>query len=259
MPTVAELLTLRRPRRVSRSKLEAMAPRQPRALELEYTASLVAIVRSWSAKVRRAVMPHIDAYARQDVLFGPAGAAFNQLRAEVQSVERTSRAAERMGRKIDRFAREEMQRTVAISAGDEFTTLIDRFRRANVELVKSVQYRQLDELEALLSNAGTMSVDVLSDRIIERFAVSESRAALIARDQTLKLNSQIQQEQQKQAGVEQYVWLAIGDSRTREDHADLNGTTHDWSMPPVVDEETGRRAHPGQDINCRCQAIPVIN
>jgi SPP1 gp7 family putative phage head morphogenesis protein len=69
----------------------------------------------------------------------------------------------------------------------------------------------------------------------------------------------VQQEQQADAGVVKYVWYAVKDARTRDDHAALHGTEQLWSSPPVVDEASGRRAHPGQDISCRCQAIPVVD
>ena len=259
MPTVAELLTLRRPRRVPRSRLTAKAPAQPRALELQYTADLVAVIRAWNAEVKRALMPHVDDYARKDILLGPVARTFADLRTKIPTTKaRVDKAAAKTGRKVDRFAREQLQQTVAIPLGDELTGLVDRFRQANVQLVTSVQDRQLDELAALFESAGSMRAETLADQIQERFDVAESRATLIARDQVLKLNAQVQQEQQSQAGVTEYVWLAVKDARTREDHAALDGTRHSWALPPVVDEATGRREHPGRDYSCRCQAIPVV-
>lgn len=91
----------------------------------------------------------------------------------------------------------------------------------------------------------------LRDALLERGGVSESRAELIARDQTLKLNGAINQAHQRSVGVEAYVWSTSGDERVRDSHADLDGQTFAWNAPP----EPG---HPGEDFQCRCVALPII-
>jgi SPP1 gp7 family putative phage head morphogenesis protein len=259
MPTVMEILTQRRARK--RRVSEAQRPEQPRRFELEYTTALLSVIREWNALVKRELRPHLEWYARRDVLVGPALKPLRSLRQRARTAveERTSKAAKRVGDKVDKFAREEMARTVAITVGKPLEPVIETFRRENVELVTSIADRQLDELELLLSDAGTMRVESLQKQIFERFDVAESRAALIARDQVLKLNSEIQQTQQINAGVAQYVWATARDERVREDHQKLDGTTHDWALPPVVNSDTGERAHPGKSIQCRCQAIPVLD
>lgn len=93
--------------------------------------------------------------------------------------------------------------------------------------------------------------ETLRDRLVERGNVSESRAELIARDQTLKLNGAINEARQRGAGVESYTWSTAGDERVREEHAALDGQVFQWTDPP----EPG---HPGEDFQCRCVAIPVI-
>jgi hypothetical protein len=42
------------------------------------------------------------------------------------------------------------------------------------------------------------------------------------------------------------------DERVREEHAALEGQTFAWSSPPAV-------GHPGEDFQCRCVALPVID
>jgi uncharacterized protein with gpF-like domain len=42
----------------------------------------------------------------------------------------------------------------------------------------------------------------------------------------------------------------------RESHADMEGQMCDWDDPPEVD---GEKVHPGEAINCRCVAIPVVD
>ena len=104
----------------------------------------------------------------------------------------------------------------------------------------------LDDVE----NIG-LRVEDLAELIGERVDVSLSRATLIARDQTLKLNGALNALRQTEAGVESYTWSTSRDERVRESHAELEGETFSWDDAP----EPG---HPGEDIQCRCVAIPVI-
>jgi SPP1 gp7 family putative phage head morphogenesis protein len=59
--------------------------------------------------------------------------------------------------------------------------------------------------------------------------------------------------------VTQYRWSTGRDERVRESHRDLEESVHSWDDPPVVDDKTGRRAHPGQDYQCRCVPIPMVD
>ncbi len=90
------------------------------------------------------------------------------------------------------------------------------------------------------------------------FLVSESKAKFLARQETSLLMSQYREERYKSGGVQKYRWLTSGDSRVRGYHKRLNGKIFTWDNPPVVDA-TGRRAHPGQDFNCRCICVPIVD
>lgn len=148
---------------------------------------------------------------------------------------------------------------------------IDEFRTKNVRLIRSIKTQYLDEVSELIENAhaGTIRVESLREEIAQRFSVSQSRASLIARDQILKLNANLTQFRQRDAGIEEYVWITSNDERVRgnpagkypnatDNHFILNGRTFSWDDPPVVDSRTGRKCHPGEDYQCRCIAKPVL-
>lgn len=82
---------------------------------------------------------------------------------------------------------------------------------------------------------------------------TQKRAKLIARDQTQKLNAAITQSRQEALGIEEYEWQTSGDERVRDTHRRKNGKIFRWDDPPA---DTG---HPGEDIQCRCVALPIIN
>lgn len=48
-----------------------------------------------------------------------------------------------------------------------------------------------------------------------------------------------------------YVWRTLHDERVRQSHRMNDGHVFSWSDPP----ETG---HPGEDYNCRCEAVPFV-
>lgn len=97
-----------------------------------------------------------------------------------------------------------------------------------------------------------LEIDALTARIQERADVSESRAELIARDQTAKTSGSISKFRQRNAGVTSYTWSGSLDERERETHLANEGKEFDWNDPPA---ETG---HPTEDVQCRCVAVPVM-
>ena len=74
----------------------------------------------------------------------------------------------------------------------------------------------------------------------------------ITRDQTSKLIGQLNEERQTNIGITHYVWRTSEDERVRPTHRRNNGVQFAWNSPPI------RTGHPGNDIQCRCTADPVL-
>lgn len=105
----------------------------------------------------------------------------------------------------------------------------------------------------------------------------KSRAELIARTETAKLNSQVSLETYKSIGIEYYTWMTTIDGRERQSHAEMNGLicsvddpdvyfdeNPEDPMHPIRKERTGSMVHmhPGTDFQCRCSMVawdPYIN
>lgn len=127
--------------------------------------------------------------------------------------------------------------------------------RENVSLIKSIPDEYFKKLETIVftnttqgSTAGSMI-----KQITDLGHSTTKRAKLIARDQTSKLNSALSQQRQQNLGVEEYIWVTADDGRVRDSHKRNNGKKFRWDDPP---KNTG---HPGNDIQCRCVARPIIN
>lgn len=117
----------------------------------------------------------------------------------------------------------------------------------------------LDLREMVTENARTgYRFDALIDKIQNRFDVSQTKAAFLARQETSMFVSQVRQVRFREVGITKYIWRTSGDSEVRPDHRKLNGREFEYAKPPVVDEATGRRGNPGIDFNCRCIAEPVM-
>ena len=144
--------------------------------------------------------------------------------------------------------------------GEFFQTAIDRWVDENVSLIKTIPADTLGDMRTIVKEAFTngKSATSIMKEIQHKYNVEKSHAKLLARDQIGKLNASITEVQQRDAGIEEYIWDDCGDGRVRESHRALNGKRFRWDTPPVVDAKTGRRCHPGQDYQCRCRAKPVF-
>lgn len=127
--------------------------------------------------------------------------------------------------------------------------------QANVRLIKTIPEQYLDRVQASIyqgirsgSDAGSIKKDILKLK-----QSTYKRARLIARDQIQKFNSVLSMTRQQALGVDKYIWRTSQDERVRESHMEKDGQEFSWASPP------GDTGHPGEDINCRCTAEPVLS
>lgn len=169
-----------------------------------------------------------------------------------------------------KHATREMSRVLGVSFKDiGFPQQRKQWLKQNVALIKSVSFDRLKDMEAILNGAlpGQDRVEDVRGRLMDEFGLSKSRAELIARDQTLKLNSQLSQARATSLGVTTYTWVCSRDERVRgnpsgkypnsaENHWTLHGKIFRYDTPPVVNLRTGETAHPGGSYQCRCVGVP---
>jgi len=180
------------------------------------------------------------------------GAAFGRMAVEVK--DRTAQGTKLLGIQVRRVP--------------GLDTFIDEQRAANVALIRTASLDFLDQVRDVLSETEGQTADDIADAVEERVGVSASRAQLIARDQTLRLNAGLSQKRQEAVGGERYVWNCSLDERVagnpggkypkaEPSHWERHGKVYEWANPPDEDEYDG---HPGQNRpQCRCVAVPVID
>lgn len=141
----------------------------------------------------------------------------------------------------------------------------------NVELITSIKN---DFINDIGSNVFTnykkgFRHSELINEIRARGNVSYSRAKLIARDQTAKINADFEEERNKKLGFDIYKWKGTGDERERDSHMVLNNMLCKYSDPTVYSDDEGKTwkkrksiggfiGKCGEDYQCRCLAIPYI-
>ena len=94
--------------------------------------------------------------------------------------------------------------------------------------------------------------------IQDNYGVATRKAKFLARQETALLMAKFQETRYADIGIQKYRWSGADDQRERPDHRALNGKVFRFDSPPVTDRRTGARNNPGQDFNCRCVAIPLI-
>lgn len=143
--------------------------------------------------------------------------------------------------------------------GDFYIEQLQKWTDENVELISSIPEDTLEKMKDIVYDgfASGKTTTRMVKEIQRAYDISRHRAELIARDQTAKLNGQIQRAQQQDAGITEYIWSTTGDERVRRSHKELNGKKFSWNDAPTNSD--GRKCHPGEDYQCRCIGRPIFN
>jgi SPP1 gp7 family putative phage head morphogenesis protein len=259
--------TRRSARVPSRAQRRAAAPRPAAGASLLYRKALRALARRFRSivdEVLDGVLHHVshgdslrtDAVGPSELRRRLTSAIASRL--DLSHLERlTGEIASRTERKAQQEVARLVPRLTLRSQipGGEYG-VVQAWRRENVDLIRTLFERQTRRLEAILENNEFLRVEDLADRIQSVLGVTESKADLLSRDQSLRLSSQVTVAKQRSAGITKFIWSTTGDERVRESHEELDGQTFSYDDPPVVD---GEAILPGQAYGCRCVPYPVVS
>lgn len=250
--------------------------RPSRANELWYKAELLKVVRHMRQLTRDLVFPELKILVESQVasdskLVGdalPRRSLDTSLNRVAQAMGGIDKAAQRLAdlavqknlQAVDERLTASIKASVsvdisgALTMGGPIQAAVAEATAANVGLIKSIPTEYLEKVGRSVTDnfvEGVRWEDLAKD--IERVGdVTESRAKLIARDQTSKMNGAFNEVRQTSLGIDQYIWQTSGDERVREEHAANDGQVFAWNDPPAT-------GHPGEDIQCRCVAIPYFD
>lgn len=245
-------------------------------VELWYKQQLLAVVAQLRKIAREELLPELKRmeplYAAGDgitrdakVPRRPLESTFQRMGQRIGGIEQTANrlaalAVQRSADTVDDRLKAAIKSSVGVDISPVLTQsgpILDALRAAtkdNIDLIKSIPEQYFEKLgDAVGKNMerGMRFEDLAKE--IERIGdVTESRAKLIARDQTSKMNGAFNQARQTSLGIDRYVWQTSGDERVRPEHDANDGEIFRWDSPPAT-------GHPGHDVNCRCVATPYFD
>lgn len=128
----------------------------------------------------------------------------------------------------------------------------------NVGLIRSIPQQYLTDVQGIVmrSYARGRDLETMTRELRQRYGVTERRAALIARDQSNKLNAVVNRARQMELGITEAVWMHSGGGKEpRPDHVAANGKRYKIAEGRLI---SGEYVQPGEKINCRCTSRAVL-
>lgn len=190
---------------------------------------------------------------------------------------------------IDEFNSKELQAFQKIAVGEAFAEseiwvkdVLNKWSKEQVSLITKATNDMRDAVARRVRDGvkkGLLAKDITKQVLAEMPGISFRRARVIARDQTSKLNAELSQRRMTEAGLETYKWETSLDERVRGNpsgkypfaklsHWVMQGKICRWDDPTLCINSKGEwekrptnavYLHPGQDIMCRCVALPNWN
>lgn len=236
-------------------------------VELWYKAELLKLVRQIRGQTEAIILPMLKDLASQytkdgyhsdfEDAFDRVSNLFGGLRQTAQRLAEL--AAQRSADQVDASLKAALQKSVSVDitsalSSSPIAAPMERAVVANIELIKSIPTKYLEKVKSEVYSGASQGMrwESIAEKVQAAGETTESRAKLIARDQVSKMNGAFNEARQTSLGIEKYIWQTSGDERVRDEHAQNDGKIFSWDDPP----DTG---HPGEDIQCRCVALPYFD
>jgi len=246
-------MTLTLDRKRSRNPVKTGRAEQRYALQLRKVAQQVGSIVSPFTPGDMSAVPTIEQLlkAYSDMLRGWATQTASDMLMDVAL--RDEQAWATMAKDLSRGLREEIRNAPT-------GRVMQQLLAEQVTLIQSIPLEAAQRVHRLTLEGveNSTRASEIAKEILRTEEVTTSRAVLIARTETARTAATLTQARAEHIGADSYIWRTSGDSTVRSDHRALNGKIFQWNNPPVADERSGERAHPGCIWNCRCYAEPII-
>lgn len=260
--------------------------------EANYRRSLLLITKELEEIVKNQLVPVIkirESEFKNDGILTDISQMISGFRSRLTGLDAVAdRLSQGFVNSVDGYQSKRFNRMIKRSAGVDISGVLRNPRISNaleksvvsnVKLIKSIPEKYFSKIEELVFEnitKGRTTGSLLSD-IRGLNNSTKKRAKIIARDQTSKLLSNLNQERQQAVGIIGYQWRNSKDRRVRGnpnglypdskfDHWDREGKYFLWEKTVPAPKAPNGKAynqppadgHPGEPIQCRCIADPVI-
>jgi SPP1 gp7 family putative phage head morphogenesis protein len=260
---LAELV--RRVGKYRRAAFTAPEIKPTRAQESDLLRIYMRVVRGWQQRFRETILPEYER-ALSELITDDAGTLNTTIGISERQMTQLANAA---GLSVDEWIRtvETWHRKRFAQAfnptGVNVGTLLDRndvnatlaaVLGENTALIRSLDDQMRNGISGAVFRglqARTPARDLA--REVRRVAgVGQSRAELIAADQLQKLTGALDEQRQKQAGIDKFQWAHSGKAKPRPEHVARDGKIYAWTDPVAQSDP------PGRAIRCGCRARAVL-
>ena len=158
---------------------------------------------------------------------------------------------------INRSTKEGLQKQIGRLTGQSVwmgvfpTGLLESFMAEHTKLIKGLEREYLDKISLGIQRGirqGRLHKDMAKD-IRQMTDMSKRRARFIARSAPLQYSGELTRHHQTSAGITKYRWQTSGDERVRASHRARDGQVYAWD---------GLGPHPRSEVQCRCDAVPLM-
>lgn len=280
-PDIREKIKRRKKAREKRGKSTTLEPTTrgafPRTAERRYERELVRTVNEALSTIKEVLYPQLDGLIREQratdprfdsyiedlaALIGRIKVIFGE---KVKPID-IERNAQDMANSVDNINKATFERQFNQVTGVKpflsepwLAAELSNSVQQNVTLITTMHtdYFKNVEFEVLNGFQKGLTTREIQKRIIKKTGASKNRARLIARDQISKLNSTLATKRATGAGVKKFRWSTSQDERVRASHQEVNNKIFTYKAGASIDGASN--VLPGQPINCRCVAIPIIS
>lgn len=261
---------------VKKDKVKVNPTNIPLNIEREYKANIRAYNQKFKEIIRSELFPLIERYTNAittDGIGEDINAAIEAIKKKFDFVSIAIAISSQM---VERVNKVNIQKTTTnlnnaigvdvenIIKSENLTEFIELQTIQNAELIKSVPQQSIEDIRRIVLNglsqglrAEEIQKQISGNNSSSVFNKMNNRIATIARTETAKINSQITNKRLENLGIKKAIWDATGDSRTRECHLARDGKEYNIAEG-LYSSCDGKTIQPGQEINCRCVARPIV-
>lgn len=252
----------------------------PMMVEREFQQQIRAYSNQFKKTVREELFPIIERYSvltqdsyTLDGIGEEINAAIEAIKQRFDFVGIATQIASNMVNRINIQNGKKTQRSINNAVGvdveniissENLTEFIELQTINNAELIKSVPQNAIEDIRRIVLNGFSQGLrheeitkQISGTSVNSTFNKINNRIKTIARTEVAKVNSQITNKRLLNLGITRAVWDATNDSRTRECHRVRDGKEYNIKEG-LYSSCDGKTIQPGEEINCRCVARPIV-